>query len=440
MTEKAYDNFITRNALIAIKELEGNPLKPAGFVLVPLEREIYDAGLNPDDFYFNPHAPELPYCYYRGMAMLDFPSLHHKAREIKALIVRLEQDLTESVAKRDFDRFLALIDDRLAPDLFMEVFNFIPDQDKFRLFERIWRFNETSHTVFTKEFIKKVDKYKGVNASQPAADERGYVEVYRSLDYEGLPPQNASSWTMDVNIAIIHALPLTPAPIIYHGFVHLNDIIAYDSHKAKREITVRPFKVDQLKAMDLINLREFEGELQSSGILKRYSEYTRQIDIKWFHNPSGIHALSHTRRVLLLSLLIGYLEDYSKNDRDLLGWAAVYHDIGRTNDGYDPDHGMSSYDKLIKQNLLELDDDQEQEILRFLIQNHAIPDQSAYKKLSHYKLTDVDRTLKLYDAFKDADGLDRVRINDLNPEYLRTPSAHRLLLAAHQLYRQQVVY
>lgn len=440
MTEKAYDNFITRNSLIAIKELEGSPLKPAGFVFAPLEKEISNVGLNPDDFYFNPHSPDLPYCYYRGMAMLGLPALYHKGVEIRALIVRLEKDLTESVAKRDFDRFLSLIDNRLVPDLFMEVFNFIPDQDKFRLFERIWRFNENSHTIFTREFIKKVNKYKGVTASQPAADENGYVDIYQSREYEGLPPQNASSWTMDVNIAIIHALQLNPAPIIYHGFVHLKDIIAYDSNKAKREITVRPLKVEQLKVMDLINLREFDAELQASGVLERYSEYTRQLDVRWFHNPSGIHALSHTKRVLLLSLLIGYLEDYSEEDKDLLGWAAIYHDIGRTNDGYDPDHGMASYDKIIRQHLLELDDYREQEILRFLVQNHAIPDKSAYKKLNSYKLTDVDRTLRLYDAFKDADGLDRVRISDLNPEYLRTPSAHRLLLAAHQLYRQQVVY
>jgi hypothetical protein len=134
------------------------------------------------------------------------------------------------------------------------------------------------------------------------------------------------------------------------------------------------------------------------------------------------------------------LEKFSVEDRDLFCLAALYHDIGRINDGYDPDHGIASYDKLIKEKMMELSDQPEHEILKFLIQNHAIPDQSAYKKLNYYELSDVDRTLRLYDAFKDADGLDRVRIRDLNPEYLRTNSAHRLLLAAHQLYNQQIPY
>jgi len=440
MKDKSYDSFIERNSLIPLGKLEDSPFKPSGFALASVQNQIYKEGLNPEDFYFNPNSKELPYCYYRGMVLLEFQTIHNKIGEIKALIGRLQKDLTESVAKRDFDRFLSLVDNRLAPDLFMEVFNFIADQDKYRLFERIWRFNENSHSVFTEEFIKKAGKYKGVTSTQPVADEKGYVQVYRSHNSEDISPENASSWTVDVNIAIMHALPFDPVPDIYQGRIHRDYIIAYDNNRSKKELRVKPLKIKQLEVMDLINLLEFDKELRTSGTLEQYDSYSKQIDTGWFHNPEGIHALSHTKRVLLLSLIISYLEKYSEEDKSLLCLAAVYHDIGRINDGYDPDHGIASYDKLIKENIIELADNQELEILKFLIHNHAIPDQSAYKKLNHYKLIDVDRTLKLYDAFKDADGLDRVRIKDLNPEYLRTASAHRLLLAAHQLYNQSLFY
>jgi len=439
MKDKSYDSFIDRNFLIPLSELEDSPFKPDGFAWSPLQSQIYKEGLNPEDFYFNPCSEELPYCYYRGMILLDFSAIDTKIGEIKALLSRIEKDLSESVAKRDFDRFLSLIDNRLAPDLFMEVFNFIADQDKYRLFERIWRFNENSHSVFTEEFIKKVVKYKGVTSTQPMTDEKGYVQAYLSQSSERLLPEHASTWTNDINIAIIHALRCDPVPDIYRGKIHLDYVIAYDNQRSKKELKVKPFKVEQVEVMDLINLLEFDTELQTSGILHQYISYSKQIDIQWFHNPEGIHALSHTKRVLLLSLIISYLEKYSEEDSNLLCLAAVYHDIGRINDGYDPNHGIASYEKLINKKLLELADHQEQEILKFLIHNHAIPDQSAYKKLNYYKLTDVDRTLRLYDAFKDADGLDRVRIKDLNPEYLRTASAHRLLLAAHQLYNQPLL-
>ncbi|MDD3364616.1 MAG: HD domain-containing protein [Syntrophomonas sp.] len=435
MKDKTYDNFIERNSLIPLRKLEANPFKPEGFDLEPLQNQINAEGLSLDDFYFNPNDAETPYCYYRGTLLLDFSLIVNKMAEIKALISRLEKDINESVAKRDFGRFLSLVDSRLAPDLFVEVFNFIPDQDKFRLFESIWRYNENSHEVFSEEFVKKAAKYKGVTSTQPMADEEGYVQVYRQ-DSKELLPEQASYWTTDVNIAICHALAFDPVPAIYRGRIHLNHIISYDDNRSKKEIKVKPHKVEQVETMNLINLLEFDTELRAAGIIQQYNSYSEQINNEWFHNPQGIHALSHTKRVLLLSLIISYLEKYNEEDRNLLCLASIYHDIGRKTDGYDPDHGIASYDKLINENLLELANHQDQEILKFLVQNHAIPDQSAYKKLNRYDIIDVDRTLRLYDAFKDADGLDRVRIKDLNPEYLRTGSAHRLLLAAHQLNSQ----
>jgi hypothetical protein len=440
MKDKSCENFLDRNSLIPLTKLEASPFKPKGFAIAPLQNEINAEGLSLDDFYFNPSDTQSPYCYYRGMLLLDFNLVYNKVVEIKGLISRIEKDINESVAKRNFDRFLSLVDSRLAPDLFVEVFNFIPDHDKYRLFERVWRYNENSHDIFTEDFIKKATKYKGVTSSHPVADEAGYVQVYRSQDIEEHLPEQISAWTTDVNTAIYHAVPLDPVPPIYRGRLHLNHIISYDNNRSKNEIKVIPHKVEQVEAMYLINLLEFDTELKEAGIIQQYNSYSKRINNGWFHNPQGSHALSHTKRVLLLSLIISYLEKYYEEDINILCLASIYHDIGRKNDGYDPDHGIASYDKLIKEKLPQLANHQEQEILRFIIQNHAISDQSAYKRLNHYDLTDVDRTLRLYDTFKDADGLDRVRLKDLNPEYLRTDSAHCLLLAAHQLYSQQVVF
>ncbi len=78
----------------------------------------------------------------------------------------------------------------------------------------------------------------------------------------------------------------------------------------------------------------------------------------------------------------------------------------------------------------------EQEIFRFVVENHDLADSKAYQRVQGYEARDADRTLRLYETFKDADGLDRVRLGDLNPDYLRTASAPRLLLVAYQLYCQ----
>ncbi|MDD2621124.1 MAG: HD domain-containing protein [Syntrophomonadaceae bacterium] len=432
MNDKYNDDFIERNSLIPLRQLMNSDHMPPGFNFALIQSQIKAEGLNPDDFYFSPGNSESPYCYYRGFMLLDFNLGNNSMAEIKNLISRLEEDINKSVAKRDFDRFLTLIDSRLAPDLFMEVINFIPDQDKYRLFERIWRYNEKSHDVFSEDFIQKVSKYKGCTSDLPVSDEEGYVQVYRSGDSKKQSPGQILYWYTDINKAITKGIFLGTIPAIYCGRVHLEHILSYD--KDKKVIKVKANKVEQIETMDLLNIREFETELRDAGIVEEYNRYVKMINTGWFRNPQGIHALSHTKRVLFLSLIISYLEKYQEEDKSILCLAAIYHDIGRSNDGYDPDHGIASYDKLRREKLLEPPNRQEQEILKYLVQNHAIPDQSAYKKINRYDLSDVDRTLRLYDAFKDADGLDRVRIKDLNPEYLRTRAAHRLLLVAHQLY------
>ncbi|MDD4802760.1 MAG: HD domain-containing protein [Syntrophomonas sp.] len=434
----AKPNFIERNNLIPLNELESSPFKPDSFSLASWQTQLTDEGLSQDDFYFNPQNKELPFCYYRGSVFLEFNPVNNNIAEIKSIIGRINNDINESVAKRNFDRFFGLIDKRLAPELYIEVFNFIPDQDKYRLFERLWKHNENSHEVFTASFIKKVSKYKGVTSERPVTDAAGYALVYLNSDTAEILPEQVTTWTADVNIAIRNALLSDPAAKIYRGRIHLNHILSYNNDI--KELKVNPHQVLHIKPMQLIDFFAIENDLITFGIIDEYNYYSRQIDESWFNNPQGIHAVSHTKRVLLLSLIISYLEKYHEKDRSLLCLAAIYHDIGRNNDGYDPDHGMASYDKIISNKLIAADKYPELGILRFIVENHAIPDQSAYKYLNRYSLSDVDRTLRLYDAFKDADGLDRVRIRDLNPEYLRTGSAKRLLLAAHQLYTQKIHY
>ncbi len=425
-------NFIERNSLLPITALTDSPLKPAGLHLEACINHINDSGLKAGDFYYDPADPGSPYYYYSGALLLGFDSLEGRIESCKILINRMEREIKDSLARRDFDHFLGLIDPRIAPEVFMEAFNFIPDHEKFRLFERLWRFNPDAHDIFPPEFAQQAYQYRGVTSERPPADKDGFVCIYYGQDGDLLPEQ-AVRWTIDINRAIIKAMGFEPVAAIFQGRVHTDNIIAYDYRRTVKEVQVQAGSPLRITKRDFIDLRQFD-DLASAGIPERFHYYTGQIERGWFHNPEGIHAIGHTRRVLMLSLLLAYLERYSQADAHLLSLAAVFHDIGRENDGYDPGHGLASYTRIVKENLLALDDHQDRETLRFIVENHAIPDRCAYQKLDRYNLGDVERTLRLYDAFKDADGLDRVRLGDLNPDYLRTASAQRLLLAAHQLY------
>lgn len=434
MENKSAGDFILRHGFIPLRELGNSPIKPDGFDLTRLQTQIEAEGLNVDNFCFNPNDQESPYDYYRGLVLLAWRDIDQRLAAIKTQIEAMEQALHAMASKRDFGLLLAAVDQRLAVELYIEVFHLIPDHDKYRLFEGLWHHNPYSGKVFDREFIAQVSKYRGVSSDLPAAAEDGYVQVFQCENQLKQGLQQASAWTTDVNIAISQALRCDQLPTICQGWAQPDQIISYDG--AKREVILTGDKVERRETLPLLDLLKLVPVMKEVGIMKQYHDYVDHIKSHWFHNPQGVHGIKHTQRVLLLSLIIAYLERYSDADRDLLGLASIYHDIGRIDDGYDPDHGLASYKKLIQAHLPVSENKEEREMLRFIIENHAIPDQRAHQKIDQYQIRDEDRTWRLFIAFKDADGLDRVRLQNLKSQYLRTASAHRLLLAAHQLYRQ----
>lgn len=114
--------------------------------------------------------------------------------------------------------------------------------------------------------------------------------------------------------------------------------------------------------------------------------------------------------------------------------SAVYHDIGRTHDHTCYVHGKDSVKKLYEINGFSNIDNEYNEILKYIIENHCINDETAFNNINKYKIQDKDRALFLLRIFKDADNLDRVRIKDLDIKYLREAESKKLpIIAMHIL-------
>lgn len=90
-------------------------------------------------------------------------------------------------------------------------------------------------------------------------------------------------------------------------------------------------------------------------------------------------------------------------------------------------------------------------IISFMIEAHAIADSSIKELLVKYQVSKEEQALffKLTSILKDADGLDRIRISmdlpysKLNPNYLRTETALKLIKVSHELnecYQKQYFY
>jgi hypothetical protein len=151
-------------------------------------------------------------------------------------------------------------------------------------------------------------------------------------------------------------------------------------------------------------------------------------DPSWFsHNPYGIHGMGHAARVLKWANLIGQKMQAGGTPLSIeaVRWAAVLHDVARLSDGWDRGHGERSADWVGKnrENLpFTLPDDQFERVL-LCCKWHEITDR------------DIPMMTPELMCLKDADGLDRVRIDDLNPAFLRSDPARLLVDQAWDLYR-----
>jgi len=148
-----------------------------------------------------------------------------------------------------------------------------------------------------------------------------------------------------------------------------------------------------------------------------------------FTHASTLHGQAHVARVMLhafrLIAATGWVEEAPRL------WAAVYlHDIARTHDGRCYRHGGDAMTKF--ETLLELrgrfarggvaDSDYTQ--IRTAVVHHCLP-RELDRAHPHWRLTSL---------LKDADGLDRVRLGDLDPRYLRNPEARKMVGFAEVLF------
>jgi HD domain len=147
---------------------------------------------------------------------------------------------------------------------------------------------------------------------------------------------------------------------------------------------------------------------------------------EWFaHDPAGIHGISHVSRVLVWAEQVGaWMQAQGRPvDLEVVRLAAVTHDVGRFDDGRDPEHGRrsASWVRRHREALPAPLDEARIEAVAYCCTWHVPPD--AHAPLMTNELI----------CLKDADALDRVRIGDLDPRRLRTPQARRLPGAARRL-------
>lgn len=160
---------------------------------------------------------------------------------------------------------------------------------------------------------------------------------------------------------------------------------------------------------------------------------------KEFIYDSYIHGIRHNARVLFFSYIICYFENITGSDYKIIIDDAKYHDIGRVDDEIDPIHGLRSANMIDK--VLDNYNDEDKRYLKGIMEIHSVSEIKNEDRIcSKYNLN-IDRFRRLYEVLKDADNLDRVRLDWylksdftwLDPNYLRCDTSKKMITLAYEV-------
>lgn len=163
------------------------------------------------------------------------------------------------------------------------------------------------------------------------------------------------------------------------------------------------------------------------------------IDPGWFERPSSIHGISHVRRVLIHAQAIAAARDIDPDWFESLVLAVAWHDIGRTHDGREPEHGPNSVAKAKRLGLGTGVDPLVLTRTFYAIRWHSVSDHHALDDAATADAKgrpEIGTMLRVLWLLKDADGLDRVRIADLDPGQLRYEESLKFVDRAWDLLRE----
>ncbi|MBO4677368.1 MAG: hypothetical protein J5633_07475 [Oscillospiraceae bacterium] len=146
---------------------------------------------------------------------------------------------------------------------------------------------------------------------------------------------------------------------------------------------------------------------------------------------SHVHGLGHIERTLVHGAMCAQAEKLDAADTSLLMDMCSYHDTGRESDWLDGAHGLRSSLKLAE---LTGRRGEDLRIMMAGVEAHSIGDKYMEDVIRKHGPADPERALRMARLLKDSDGLDRVRIRDLNPKYLRFESSRKRARFAQLLF------
>lgn len=188
--------------------------------------------------------------------------------------------------------------------------------------------------------------------------------------------------------------------------------------------------------------------LLQAGVWGSYAPHFQRLS-RWEHYPmllqtleqldhsvlfvSKMHGLGHIERTILQGDFCAMEEGLDRSDTALLLLACSYHDVGRQDDWVDDLHGWRSAQRI---GAITGRTGEDLKLLQGAVDAHSRKEAVLRETVAGYHPADLNRAVRLAQLLKDADGLDRVRLGDLDPSYLRRETSRSRAGLAFEVYRR----
>ena len=348
---------------------------------------------------------------------------------------RIVEETEQEVARRDFSYSISCMPGKVKFEYFKRIAK-LDVPGLYQLFLRTYRGDNTGFGGLDADTLDAIISSKTAEDKEETAEALeglpDVVTIYRGGNINSLPYDQGYSWTTDINQARFFATrsayyELNPNAVggfgyIAEGRVKKEHIIEY-SPDGECEVIVLPKHIEIIEVINLPG-RNYIKEISECNT---YLKYSKKLATLKFKKKSDIHGVTHELHVLILALMLS--KDLPFADVERLATAAIYHDTKSSGDGEEPDHGKKARD-YYRKSVSSPDP-----IVEFLCEYHSLPDDEGYARIErNSKLKqDKEHVTLLYKIFKDADGLDRIRLGRFDMNQLRLKESKSLVLAAFLL-------
>lgn len=347
-------------------------------------------------------------------------------------IVRCKQGLEQKIRDNKYYFIATALNDRMR----MEYLRMLIERKKFpglyKLFLDIYMFSDYGCNAIGMDSLRAVMAEKPKDAQERTRKEieqlPPIVTLYRGCGTESAALSETISWTLNPAVAVFFAVRLSrDGGRIYTAKLKREDICEVIGGD-EEECFVFPENIVDPECIELYGMDWLSSQMDE--LTPTYLSYIENADYTRmnFELQSDLHGVTHAHHVLFFCLLLANLYNLEFEDVDALAQAALYHDTGRISEWEDEKHGTYSAKKY-KRFCNNPDP-----VTLYLMKYHCKPDDVGMRAVHEIPAlkSQPERAQRLLRIFKDADGLDRIRLGKYALDFtqLRTPEAKKLLLIA----------